>query len=121
MKDGGFMMKVEPEKDDIYFVVVLRHLGLDREIATLKVKRDYMMAFTPYSLDGSLGLDHHVSLKPSGERHVVSKFRVGDEMIDVPKLKEESIVRFEPPENLTCPVQIYVTGDPLGQFRGLRP
>ncbi|HXN72623.1 MAG TPA: hypothetical protein VN861_08725 [Candidatus Acidoferrales bacterium] len=107
--------------DAVYFVVVLCHLGLEREIAALKVRRHYPIAFTPYSLDGSIGIENHVSYKSSGERHVVSRYRVGDKMKEVKRIRKESTVHFARPSNLKGAVEIYLSGDPLGQFRDLRP
>jgi hypothetical protein len=114
-------MRAKSERDGSYFVVVLRHLGLEREIVALKVNRNNFQAFTPYSLDGSIGLDNHVSYHASGERHVKSRYLLGDEMRDVPEVTDASEVQVEPPVNLKGAVQIYLSGDPLGQFRGLRP
>jgi hypothetical protein len=107
--------------DGICFVVVLCHLGLELEIAAIKVKRKNICAFTPYSLDDRVGLDNPFTYHAGGLRHVRSKYRVGDKMWEVPEVREKSVVQFERPANLKGAVQIYLSGDPLGQFRGLMP
>lgn len=111
-------------RDGIYFEVVLRHLGLERRMADVKVRRDikgiHFHAFTPYSLDGSLDLDNHVSYHADGKRHVRSRYKKDGKMLDVPGILKYSVVHFEPPDNLRGAVQIYLSGDPLGQFRDLK-
>jgi hypothetical protein len=120
-REGALVeMSAKPLGNRIYFVVVLRHLGLEREIAAVKVDRKNVCAFTPYSLDDRIGLDNHVTYHASGERHVVSKYRVGRKMRDVLEVREKSAVHLQRPANLKGAVQLYFSGDPLGQFAGLR-
>jgi hypothetical protein len=114
-------MRVKSQRDGIYFAVVLRHLNLEHAIAGLRVEGKNFYAFTPYSLDGSIGLDNHVSYHASGERHVRSRYRAAGEMRDVPGVRDVSVTHFERPANLKGAVQIYLGGDPFGQFRELKP
>src|SRR5208282_5065268 len=109
------------KRDRFHFEIVLRHLGLERKLADLKVNGKNYYAFTPYSLDGLCGLDNHMSYHADGERHVKSRYRRDGEMVDAPELFGSTAVQFGRPENLNGAVPLYLSGDPLNQFRKLRP
>ena len=103
------------------YSILLRHLGLERKLADIKAKPGDFQAFTPYSLDGSTAIHNHVSYHPNGERHVVSQYPLAGEMQSVEEIKKQSVSLFDPPVRMKGAVQIYLGGDPLGQFRTLDP
>lgn len=103
------------------YSILVRHLGLERKLADIKAKPGDFQAFTPYSLEGSTAIHNHVSYHPDGERHVVSQYRVASEMRTVKEIEDQSVTFFDPPARMKGAVQIYLGGDPLGQFRTLDP
>ena len=109
-------------RNGIYFEVVLRHLGLERRMAVLKVKWQDFYAFAPYCFDDSADTDFHISYHETGERHAKSIRRhpIDGKMRSAPGVWPETVVHFKPPEYLRGAVQIYLSGDPLGLFRGLK-
>jgi hypothetical protein len=81
------------------FIFALHHLGVEREVLALKVKRQNFYAFLPYSKKPLGPLDNHMSWHESGERHAVSKFYNGKEWREVESTRRESTVTLQPPSS----------------------
>ncbi|HXP78896.1 MAG TPA: hypothetical protein VN976_03245 [Verrucomicrobiae bacterium] len=101
------------ERVDI--VVVLRHLGAEREILVLKANRQNFYAFPPYAKKPIGSFDVHMSLHSGGERHFAVKLN-GQQGMEGERIQEESIVNFCPPSALDGVIQLYQSGIFLNQF-----
>ena len=90
-------------------VVVLRHLGIEREIAVLKAKGYNFHLFPPYAKKPFGSVDVHMSWHESGKRHATVRLN-GRQDSQEAEFQKNSIVKLCPPSELKGVVELYHSG-----------
>jgi hypothetical protein len=97
-------------------VVVLRHLGVEREIVALKASGQNFYVFPPYAKKPIGAFDGHMSWHESGERHATVRLK-GRQGKAEAEFQKNSIVKFCPPAELNGVFELYHSGILLGQLQ----
>jgi hypothetical protein len=96
------------------FSVVLRHLGLEKEIVVLKTAQETrgtnFYAFPPYAKEPLGSFDTHMSYHASGQRHCEAKMLIGSEWRREAAIYGPSVVQLRRQSELTGVVELYHSG-----------
>ena len=112
------------------WVVVLRHLGIEREILVLKAKGQEFHAFCPNGKAGG-DIEVHSSYHGSGERHLVMKRLAGRSWIEdkwprpenglEETMRRQTATQLQPPAVLRGTELLFGCNVFAGQFPQLKP